>query len=147
MFSESTKLNMIQYLPGTYPLGRREAGGICGHLQSEEGQDVLKRFAEAESSGQLMTCWRDAEDVKKISKDNPSNHQDDYIFTRGIPIKLQFKPLIPGFFGQKQSYGELDLMICSRLRGDKAVLHMQLPNLRMQLAAAGQRHSMKAKTK
>ena len=138
---------MIQYLPGTYPLGRREAGGICGHLQSEEGQDVLKRFAEAESSGQLMTCWRDAEDVKKISKDNPSNHQDDYIFTRGIPIKLQFKPLIPGFFGQKQSYGELDLMICSRLRGDKAVLHMQLPNLRMQLAAAGQRHSMKAKTK
>lgn len=138
---------MIQYLPGTYPLGRREAGGICGHLQSEEGQDVLKRFAEAESSGQLMTCWRDAEDVKKISKDNPSNHQDDYIFTRGIPIKLQFKPLIPVFFGQKQSYGELDLMICSRLRGDKAVLHMQLPNLRMQLAAAGQRHSMKAKTK
>ena len=53
MFSESTKLNMIQYLPGTYPLGRREAGGICGHLQSEEGQDVLKRFAEAESSGQF----------------------------------------------------------------------------------------------
>lgn len=50
MFSESTKFNMIQYLPGTYPLGRREAGGICGHLQSEEGQDVLKRFAEAESN-------------------------------------------------------------------------------------------------
>ena len=53
---------MIQYLPGTYPLGRREAGGICGHLQSEEGQDVLKRFAEAESSGQfddmLERCWR-----------------------------------------------------------------------------------------
>lgn len=59
---------MIQYLPGTYPLGRREAGGICGHLQSEEGQDVLKRFAEAESSGQLMTCWRDAEDVKRSAR-------------------------------------------------------------------------------
>ena len=32
---------------GTYPLGRREAGGMQGHLQSEEGQDVLRRFAEA----------------------------------------------------------------------------------------------------
>ncbi|CAK9045829.1 unnamed protein product, partial [Durusdinium trenchii] len=31
----------------TYPLGRREAGGMQGHLQSEEGQDVLRRFAEA----------------------------------------------------------------------------------------------------
>eukprot|EP00913_Durusdinium_trenchii_P010515 g9859.t1 len=30
----------------TYPLGRREAGGMQGHLQSEEGQDVLRRFAE-----------------------------------------------------------------------------------------------------
>ena len=59
--SESNKLNIIQSLPGTYPLGRREAGGICGHLQSEEGQDVLKRFAEAESSRQLMTYWRDVE--------------------------------------------------------------------------------------
>ena len=31
---------------GTYPLGRREAGGLPGHLRSEEGHDVLRRFAE-----------------------------------------------------------------------------------------------------
>ena len=32
---------------GTYPLGRREAGGMQNHLRSEEGQDVLRRFGEA----------------------------------------------------------------------------------------------------
>jgi len=43
-FKRSCAARSIAYR--TYPLGRREAGGICGHLQSEEGQDVLKRFAE-----------------------------------------------------------------------------------------------------
>ncbi|CAJ1411228.1 unnamed protein product [Effrenium voratum] len=31
----------------SYPLGRREAGGLQGHLRSEEGQEVLRRFLEA----------------------------------------------------------------------------------------------------
>lgn len=31
----------------SYPLGRREAGGVSGHLRSDEGRDVLSRFAEA----------------------------------------------------------------------------------------------------
>eukprot|EP00435_Cladocopium_sp_Y103_P036101 s69_g9.t1 len=35
----------------SYPLGRREAGGIPGHLRSEEGQDVLRRFAEVATLG------------------------------------------------------------------------------------------------
>lgn len=35
----------------TYPLGRREAGGLSGHLRSEEGQDVLRRFAEVATLG------------------------------------------------------------------------------------------------
>ena len=36
---------------GTYPLGRREAGGLSGHLRTEEGQDVLRRFVEAGAFG------------------------------------------------------------------------------------------------
>lgn len=35
----------------TYPLGRREAGGLPGHLRSEEGQDVLRRLAEVATLG------------------------------------------------------------------------------------------------
>jgi len=30
-----------------YPLGRREAGGVTGHLRSEEGQEVLRRLVVA----------------------------------------------------------------------------------------------------
>ena len=88
----------------------------------------------------LMTCWRDAEDVKRSARITQVTTRM-ITFLVGDSYKPSFKPLIPGFFCQKQSYGELDLMICSRLRGDKAVLHMQLPNLRMQLAAAGQRRN------
>ena len=45
---------------GTYPLGRREAGGLSGHLRTEEGLDVLRRFVEV--AGQCRAAFAVADD-------------------------------------------------------------------------------------
>ncbi|CAE7282487.1 unnamed protein product [Symbiodinium sp. CCMP2456] len=37
----------------TYPLGRREAGGLKGHLAAEEGRDVLGRLVEVAQEGRV----------------------------------------------------------------------------------------------
>lgn len=38
----------------TYPLGRREAGGLKGHVAAEEGRDVLGRLVEvAQTAGRV----------------------------------------------------------------------------------------------
>jgi len=37
----------------TYPLGRREAGGLRGHVAAEEGRDVLGRLVEVAQEGRV----------------------------------------------------------------------------------------------
>eukprot|EP00428_Durinskia_dybowskii_P025438 CAMPEP_0170240540 /NCGR_PEP_ID=MMETSP0116_2-20130129/20029_1 /TAXON_ID=400756 /ORGANISM="Durinskia baltica, Strain CSIRO CS-38" /LENGTH=494 /DNA_ID=CAMNT_0010491361 /DNA_START=53 /DNA_END=1534 /DNA_ORIENTATION=- len=55
-----------------YPIGRREAGGIAGHIEAEEGHDVFKRFlavADAEVAaivGAEMS-WRQPEGLRGLA--------------------------------------------------------------------------------
>jgi len=43
-FRSICKRRFVKYR--AYPLGRREAGGPTGHVSSEEGRDILKRFLQ-----------------------------------------------------------------------------------------------------
>ena len=70
----------------------------------------------------------------QLSKDNPTD-----LTTITFLVGDSYKPSFTtgGFVRNNLRRAGFDDLFCRLL--DRAVLHMQLPNLRMQLAAAGQR--------